>query len=85
MKEQHKSRYCSRSWDAFEVDYTLKVVRLCGAEWEVNLAAALGRARHGASCFTNDKASQIAVAVDVDCSFVNKLYRDLDLLRKVRV
>jgi hypothetical protein len=49
MKEQHKSRYCSRSWDAFEVDYTLKSVHLRRAEWEVNLAAVLGFARHGAS------------------------------------
>lgn len=84
MKEQHKSRYCSRSWNAFEVDYTLKAARLCSAEWEVNLAAVLGCARHGAFCFTNDKASRTAVAVDIDCSFVNKRYRDLDL-RKVRV
>ena len=42
MKEQHKSGYCSRSWDAFEVDYTLKAVHLRRAEWEVNLAAVLG-------------------------------------------
>jgi hypothetical protein len=40
---------------------------------------------HRDSCFTDDKASRIAVAVDVDCSFVNKRYRDLDFLRKVRV
>jgi hypothetical protein len=42
MKEQHKSRYCSCSWGAFEVDYTLTAARLCSAEWEVNLAAVLG-------------------------------------------
>jgi hypothetical protein len=81
MKEEHKSRYSSRSWDAFEVDYTLKVACLCSDEWEVNLAAVLGC---GVSCFTNDKASRTAVTVDVDCSFANKRYRDLDL-RKVRV
>jgi hypothetical protein len=26
----------------FEVDYALTAARLCGAEWEVNLAAVLG-------------------------------------------
>ena len=79
MKEQLKSRYCSRSWDAFEVDCTLKAAHLCSDEWKVNLAAVLGCARHETSCFTNDKASQTALTVDVDCSFANKRYRDLDL------
>lgn len=46
MKEQDKSRCCCRSWDAFEVDYTLKGYASCGAEWEVNLAAVLECARH---------------------------------------
>jgi hypothetical protein len=83
MKEQHKSRYCSRSWDAFEVDYTPTAAPLCSAGWDVNLAAVLGAALDmELPAFTNDKASRPAVAVDVDCSFSNKRYRDLDLLKE---
>jgi hypothetical protein len=80
MKEQHKSHCCWCSWDVFEVDYTLKVA-LNGK----STCCSVRPCSHRASCFTDDKASRIAVAVDVDCSFVNKRYRDLDFLRKVRV